>query len=364
MRFSLYLNAQTRGPHEDVQIIETLARQAREATEAGFAGITLTEHHFSGYNTYGDNFMFAAHLAPQLRPDVMFSMAVAVPPLHNPLRLAQKVNLLDVLTKGRVIFGFAPGGSPVEYAGLGRDPNTRHEAMYHNLEVMETALKKKLGEPAYEWTSEFESGTLYTRVMPGSYTGELPKFARATQNPDGVRWTADKGWYLFTAREVPEVVASYFRDYEDALRANGNSENFIQERLDWSLLQKQIYVAESNEQAEREIRERLVDMAENQARSFSYVKHIQGSEHLKSVVGVSPRDPDEFIRKALIIGDPDSVAAQIREYEAAGVRHMALLFNYGFMTPEQSDRSLRLFIDNVLPQFDPSTTARFSPQVA
>ena len=361
MRFSLYLNAQTRGPHEDVGIIQTLIRQARDATEAGFAGVTLTEHHFSGYNTYGDNFMLAAHLIPQVRDDVTFSLAVAVPPLHNPLRLAQRVNLLDVLTKGRAIIGFAPGGSPVEYAGLGRDPSTRHAQMFHNLEVMEAALRKQLDDPAYEWQTEFEGGTLHTRIMPGSYTGDLPRFARGAQSDEGAVWTGRKGWYLFTAREVPDVLAVRFAAYEGALRESGLGEDAVQDHLDWSLVQKQIYVADSNEQAEREIRERLTLMAENQRRSFALVRDLRDAQHLKSVVGVSPNDPDEFIRRALIIGDPDTVAAQIREYEAVGVRHLSLLFNYGFMTPEISDRSLRLFLESVLPRFDAGEQA---PQLA
>jgi len=187
MKFSLYLNAQTRGPHEDVPIIETLTRQAVRATTAGFAGVTLTEHHFSGYNTYGDNFMLAANLAPQVPRDTMFSMAVAVPTLHNPLRLAQKCNLIDILTRGRVIVGFAPGGSPVEYAGLGRDPSTRHEAMMHNLDILERALAKSLGDPPLAWETEFERGLLHTRIMPAGFYRAHPPFARATQALDMAR---------------------------------------------------------------------------------------------------------------------------------------------------------------------------------
>src|SRR5882762_1431976 len=151
MRFSIYLNPQTRGPEEDVPIIDTTVEQAVRATRAGVHGVALTEHHFSGYNTYGNNFMLAAHLAPQVPPETRFLLAVAVPPLHNPLRLAQSCNLLDILTRGNLIVGFAAGGSPVEYAGLGREPAVRHEQMLHNLGVMEQALDKKAGDPPLEW---------------------------------------------------------------------------------------------------------------------------------------------------------------------------------------------------------------------
>src|SRR5882757_10644018 len=163
MRFSIYLNPQTLGPEQDVEITETTIAQAVRATEAGVHGIALTEHHFSGYNTYGSNFLLAAHLVPQVPERTMFLLACAVPPLHNPLRLAQECNLLDVLTKGRLIVAFAAGGSPVEYAGLGRDPSVRHEQMMHNIEVLERALDKKPEDPPYEGSTAFEKGSLRTR---------------------------------------------------------------------------------------------------------------------------------------------------------------------------------------------------------
>ncbi|MFI0374122.1 LLM class flavin-dependent oxidoreductase [Actinomadura sp. 1N219] len=356
MRFSIYLNAQTRGAHEDVEIIDTLARQALEATDAGFGGIALTEHHFSGYNTYGDNFMFGAHLAARVRPGTRFLLAVAVPPLHNPMRLAQKCNLLDVLTRGELIVGFAAGGSPVEYAGMGRDPGERHAQMLHNLEILEAALAKTPDDPPLEWRTAFEHGTLHTRIMPSGFHRSRPSFARAAQSDEGAEWTGRKGWYLFTARDKPRALGERWRLYERALREGGLDDDQVRERLDWSLVQKQVYLADTSEQAERETRERLVHMAEHQRRSFGLVKDLRDAAHMKSVVGVSPQKPDEFLDHAMLIGDPASVRDQIREYEAAGIRHMALLFNYGFMSAETSDRSLRLFIDEVLPEFTTEKT--------
>src|SRR5882757_3649356 len=234
VRFSIYLNPQTLGPEQDVQITETTIAQAIQATKAGVQGIALTEHHFSGYNTYGNNFMLAAHLVPQVPAGTKFLLAVAVPPLHNPMRLAQSVNLLDILLRGNLIVGFAAGGSPVEYAGMGRDPSVRHEQMLHNLDVMERALAKTEDDPPYEWTTAFERGSLRTRIMPGPYRPTGVRFARATQNDEGVEWTGRKGWYLFTARETPEVIQTRFKLYTDTLAESGYDQPYIDERLDWS----------------------------------------------------------------------------------------------------------------------------------
>ena len=147
MRFTIYTNPQTQGPEGDLDQIDLSIEQAIRATEAGFDGIALTEHHASGYNTFGDNVMMAAHLAPQVRKGVRFVLAILVPPLHHPMRLAQQCNLIDLLTRGNVIIGMGAGGSPLEYHSIGRDPKRRHDHMMEVLDVLERLLAFKPGDP-------------------------------------------------------------------------------------------------------------------------------------------------------------------------------------------------------------------------
>jgi hypothetical protein len=59
----------------------------------------------------------------------------------------------------------------------------------------------------------------------------------------------------------------------------------------------------------------------------------------------------------MIAGSPDTVAAHIESYGTVGVRHMSLLFNFGFMTAEESGQSLELFLEEVLPRFSPRSSA-------
>ncbi len=67
LRFSIYPDPQTSGPEKDYDHFKLSVEQALRVTEAGFDGIALTEHHVSGYNTFSDNIMMAAYLAPQIR---------------------------------------------------------------------------------------------------------------------------------------------------------------------------------------------------------------------------------------------------------------------------------------------------------
>ena len=80
-------------------------------TAVDFLSVCLTEHHFTGYNTYGNPFVFGAFLAGQLT-NLHVVLSVAVPGLQNPMNFAEGCNLLDMLTKGRCVIGVGTGGSP------------------------------------------------------------------------------------------------------------------------------------------------------------------------------------------------------------------------------------------------------------
>lgn len=259
MRFSIYCNPQTKGPDGDIEQIDLTIEQALHATEAGFDGIALTEHHVSGYNTFGDNMMMAAHLAPQVRPGTRFLLAIVVPQMHHPMRLAQKCNLLDILCRGDVIIGMGAGGSPVEFHALGRNPKNRHVEMMEVIEVIEKALAHKPSDPPYKWSTSYEKGLLSTRIMPTSYLPR-PRFARAAQNDEGVVWTARRGWYLMTARAPIEEIAHRFRLYRAELAKTALDAATIAELTDWSSLARQVVIDETDKAAEahaRRIIERL-----------------------------------------------------------------------------------------------------------
>ncbi len=190
MRFTIYCNPQTRGPEDDVALIDLTIEQALRATEAGFDGVALTEHHASGYNTFGDNMMMAAYLAPRLRPGVRLLLSIVVPQLHHPMRLAQQCNLLDILCRGEIIIGMGAGGSPLEFYALGRDPKNRHPEMMEVIEVVEKALAFRLGDAPYHWKTAYDSGLLSTRVMPASY---LPRPRRGRNLDRTARLVLDDG---------------------------------------------------------------------------------------------------------------------------------------------------------------------------
>ncbi|HZO37349.1 MAG TPA: LLM class flavin-dependent oxidoreductase [Solirubrobacteraceae bacterium] len=362
MRFYAYLNPQTRGPEEDAEIIESVYEQAIAADRAGFAGICLTDHHFSDYNTYGNPFMFGAALSRQLE-QAWIILTVAVLPTYNPMRLAQEINLLDILTKGRSIVALGAGGSPLEFAGLGRDPATRAELFDQNLEIMLGAWAADVeadGPFAYE--TAHEHGVLLGRIMPGPYRKPHPMLARGVVSDGSMLATARRGWPIFFGRTNVEQTATRLGLYRAELEASGHSQEVIDECLRWTATQKTVYLAETDELAMEQAREPLANLGRLSKRAFQAVQpndavKASSEEETKALLGISANDREAFIEGATIIGSPETVTARIQEYADAGVENLALHFTWGYNDLDRVKRSFELFTDEVMPRFAGSQQA-------
>ncbi len=96
-------------------------RLAIAAEEMGFGTVWCVEHHFDGpYSMCPDNFMYLMYLAARTSR-IKIGIGACILPWNDPLRVSEKINLLDIMSNGRVQVGFGRGLSRREYAGFGID---------------------------------------------------------------------------------------------------------------------------------------------------------------------------------------------------------------------------------------------------
>src|SRR5256712_11451947 len=100
--------------HEDV--IHRELEQMEWTEELGFDQIWLTEHHFIDYGLSVDPASLASAAASRTRR-VRIGLAAAILPFHHPLRLAEQLALVDVISDGRLDVGVGRGNRPAEVAG-------------------------------------------------------------------------------------------------------------------------------------------------------------------------------------------------------------------------------------------------------
>ena len=102
----------------DEQMYQGEVRLAELADRLGFDSLWAVEHHFDDYAMCPDNVVFLAYVAGRTQ-HVRLGTGAVILPWNDPLRVAEKMIMLDILSGGRAIFGMGRGLSRIEYAPFG-----------------------------------------------------------------------------------------------------------------------------------------------------------------------------------------------------------------------------------------------------
>ena len=94
MKFGLFTHIPWPEGAEPQQLIEEVTQQAICGEELGFDSIWLAEHHFTRYGLGSSSLIIASSIAARTKK-IRLGTAVLVPPLHNPVRLAEGLDLRD-----------------------------------------------------------------------------------------------------------------------------------------------------------------------------------------------------------------------------------------------------------------------------
>ncbi len=115
--------------HENLSDAE-MFRQETElgvlAEEYGFDSVWAAEHHFDDYSMCPDNLQLMSYLAAKTSR-VKLGTGAVILPWNDPLRVVEKVTMLDILSEGRVLFGMGRGLAKMEYEGFDVDMNSSRE---------------------------------------------------------------------------------------------------------------------------------------------------------------------------------------------------------------------------------------------
>ncbi|MBK5238898.1 MAG: LLM class flavin-dependent oxidoreductase [Actinomycetales bacterium] len=124
---------------EEVYTSETELAVMSEAW--GFDSVWAVEHHFSDYAFCPDNLLWLSHIAARTSTIKLGTGAVILPWNAQPIRVAEKLLMLDILSKGRAIFGMGRGLSRKEFAPFGVPLDETRERFDESAAMIIKALK-------------------------------------------------------------------------------------------------------------------------------------------------------------------------------------------------------------------------------
>ncbi len=165
----------------------------------GFSTVTLEEHHGAD-NGWSPSPLVTASAIFGRTKTVLISISALLVPLHDPLRIAEDIAVLDLLSGGRLVVIGGLGYRPSEYAAHGKSWADRGRLMDEAVDAM---LKAWTGEPF-----EFRGATV--KVTPRPLTQPHPTFMIGGTARVSARRAARFGLPMMIAANIPELEAYYY----------------------------------------------------------------------------------------------------------------------------------------------------------
>jgi len=193
----------------DGQMVAEELHIAELAEPLGFDEIWPVEHHFTDYSSCPDNMQLLSYLAAKTSTIKLATGAVILP-WNHPLRVAEKMILLDHLSGGRAIFGMGRGLARREYAGFGIEMEESRDRFDEAAAMILGALETGVME-AHEGKYYQQARTEIRPAPRGSFSDRLYAVA---MSPDSVLQAAKLGanMVLFSSRPdemVKEAIDAY-----------------------------------------------------------------------------------------------------------------------------------------------------------
>ena len=165
----------TVGLERDLELLEHLDR-------LDFDEAWIGEHHSGGWETISSPELFIANAAARTKY-IKLGTGVISLPYHNPLMVANRMILLDHLTRGRVMMGVGPGALATDAHMLGIDPLTQRERMDESLGIIMRLLTETT--PITHKSDWFSLNAAAVHLKP--YTRpHFPISVAAAQSPSGM----------------------------------------------------------------------------------------------------------------------------------------------------------------------------------
>ncbi|MHB8439047.1 MAG: LLM class flavin-dependent oxidoreductase [Acidimicrobiales bacterium] len=312
--------------------------------QLGFDEAWIGEHHSAGYEIIASPEVFISALSQRTK-HIRLGTGVSSLPYHHPLILADRMVLLDHLTRGRVMFGVGPGALPSDAFMMGIDPMRQRDMMEESLEAILALLDgSELVTRETDWFTLRDA-----RLQLRPFTHPRFEVAVAAQiSPAGPRAAGRFGLSLLSIGATTaggfDVLGSHWVTMEERSEEFGTTVD----RRNWRLVGP-MHIAETEEQARADV-------------AFGLAKWVDYFERVAALpLAPATLDPDAMVDALMatgfaIIGTPEMAAAQIQRLvdQSAGFGTF-LLMAHEWADREATLHSYELFAREVMPRFQGST---------
>lgn len=331
----------------DVDVYRDELRLADLAEPLGFDSIWSVEHHFTEYDMIPDPVQFLTYMAGRTT-QVQLGTMVVVLPWNNPVRVAEEITLLDILSGGRAILGIGRGLGRVEFEGFGVPMDEARTRFVESAELLLQALEK--GNVKYEGRHFIQPDR---QLRPAPFQSFRGRTYAAAVSPESYPIMAELGVGILIVPQKPwPAVQADLAGYREAYESVNGVAPPAPACAAW------IFCDEDEGRARVLGEEYIGRYYQSVVRHYeldgTHFDTTRGYEYYKAWSShVAQHGPDEGARYFTglhVYGTPQQCRDKIADIHGT-IGNEALLgvFSYAGMPPDEAERNLRLFAREVMP---------------
>jgi alkanesulfonate monooxygenase SsuD/methylene tetrahydromethanopterin reductase-like flavin-dependent oxidoreductase (luciferase family) len=346
MKFGLHYQVPCSASQSPVQRYRDTLERAANAEALGFESVWLVEQHFIPELSIMPAPMILLAAVAE-RTKMLLGIAIVLLPLSHPLRIAEEVATLDVLSNGRVEFGIGRGSVPSHFLGFGIPQAESRERFLEGLDVIRRA-----------WTNERVSydGRFFSvdnlAVVPKPVQQPYPPIRVAANSPETFELMGRIGYPIFAAAQVNPFprIREYLPIYRDARKAAGHPDNGPE---DVTILTP-LYVGDSEAQIRQYMEPSLKHFLQASTAIYTSPEGRQKAEPiaLQRALERSRMTYEQACQLMAVYETPNACVDRLGHLrEDFNTGRIICWFNTGGLVPhDQVMRSMELFAAKVMPQ--------------
>ena len=323
----------------DIELISRL-------DELGYDEAWIGEHHSAGWEIIASPEVFMA-AAGENTTRIRLGTGVVSLPYHHPFHVADRIVLVDHLTRGRAMLGVGPGALPGDASILGLEATRQRDMMDEALGVILQLLKGD--EPVTYETDWFEMHDAQLQLRPYQRP-MMPVAVASTISPAGMTTAGKHGAGVLSVASYMEAgIAALPTQWGYCEKAAAEAGQPAPDRRNWRIVAP-IYLAETREEAIRDVEERILQWS--------------NEYFVVTAPGGLGRQPSESGRQLIeqinafggVIGTPEDAIEKIgKMMELSGGFGCLLALAHEWAPREKVLHSYELLARHVMPEFQGTT---------
>jgi limonene 1,2-monooxygenase len=319
---------------QDIELIQWLDR-------CGYDEAWLGEHHSAGSEISASPEILMA-VAAERTKHIKLGTGVVSLSYHNPLWVAERIVMLDHITRGRVMLGCGPGSLPTDGAMIGIHQSQTRQLMEDSLGAIMKLLR---GESVTLKNERWDLRDARLHLLP--YSNPVFDVAVAgVASPTGAKLAGRHGIGLLSVGATLAAGFDALGMHWDVIEAESKVYGHTPDRSKWRLVGP-MHIAETVEQAYKDVEYGIEHW-------FRYFQSTAAFPQMV-VMGGNAREMIDFINASGVgvIGTPDMAVAQIERLwaQSNGGFGAYLLLAHNWANFTATRRSYELLANNVFPHF-------------